>query len=839
MLRSFAILFTGLILVATRSESVEKESSKDSQDHWAFRPPVIRSPETNDREISPDDPLGTETLPSRFATSIDAFIETRRSELKLTGQPPAQKPIWLRRVYLDLIGLPPTLEEIHAFEMDDTPSARQKVIERLLASPYYGERWGRHFMDIWRYSDWWGLGAQLRYSQKHIWRWRDWIVESLNADRGYDQMVMEQLAGDELAPTDTDTLRATGFLARNYYLFNRTTWLEDVVEHTGKAFLGLTLNCAKCHDHKYDPISQTDYYAWRAIFEPYHVRLDELPGETDFDKNGLPRVYDLHLEKSTYVHLKGDSKNPDLSRVIEPSVPTVFAFSSLDIQPVTLPPSAHHPTLQPWVLPNHLKAAETRISTLRKNVDKARRKRDETELAPELRPESNNRSEVVTVGADASSRVEADANKAANDSETLPPLSPLERARSELAAAKSALAAAELRPAMVRAVFNADAARFASTMRGVDLNTLATSAAAAETNFKLAEAEAALAKARLDLLIADSKKKEAAEKKLKTVADALEKVREKAVSPGTNYTSLRASRKALEGPDETEANRIKPHPRTSTGRRLALARWIVDRQNPLTARVLVNHVWTRHFGQPLVSKLTDFGLRSPPPLHQNLLDWLAVDFMDNGWSLKRLHRQIVLSDTYAMSSSANGTRDPENLYYQRMNTQRLDAHSIRDSLLYLAGMLDLKLGGPTVDPKKDDTAMRRSLYFTQSPEDLHKFLETFDNANTKECYRRAESILPQQALALANSKLASVASAKLAEWLMQSASPASDDNFIRTAFETILVVKPTSAEYEVCVEGLERLTEAARVNKAPEPETRARKAFVHALLNHNDFITIR
>ena len=174
-----------------------------------------------------------------------------------------------------------------------------------------------------------------------------------------------------------------------------------------------------------------------------------------------------------------------------------------------------------------------------------------------------------------------------------------------------------------------------------------------------------------------------------------------------------------------------------------------------------------------------------------------------------------------------------------MNAQRLDAHAIRDSLLYLAGTLDLKIGGPTVNPKQEDTAMRRSLYFTQSPEDLHKFLETFDNANTKECYRRAESILPQQALALANSKLASAAAAKLAERLAQQTADDSDEAFIRTAFETILAVKPTPAEYDVCADSLGKLLQTARQRQTPQPEARARTAFVHALLNHNDFITIR
>jgi hypothetical protein len=176
-------------------------------------------------------------------------------------------------------------------------------------------------MDIWRYSDWYGLGEQLRHSQKHIWHWRDWIVESLTADKGYDQMVVQMLAADELAPEDRGNLRATGFLARSYYLFNRTTWLDETIEHACRALLGVTMQCVKCHDHKYDPIAQADYYRMRSIFEPLHVRLDPWPGETDFEKNGLPRVFDLHLDKPTYRHVRGDDKNEDKSKSMTPGVP--------------------------------------------------------------------------------------------------------------------------------------------------------------------------------------------------------------------------------------------------------------------------------------------------------------------------------------------------------------------------------------------------------------------------------------------------------------------------------------------------------------------------------------
>ncbi|KAF0179476.1 MAG: hypothetical protein FD161_1316 [Limisphaerales bacterium] len=1043
----------------------DEKPESDPREHWAFKAPVkVAVPKIANRQ-------------SPIANPVDAFLEAQRRAQKLTAQPPAEKSIWLRRVTLDLTGLPPTPDELRAFAADQSPQAHERVVERLLASPHHGERWGRHFMDIWRYSDWWGLGAQLRYSQKHIWHWRDWIVESLNADKGYDRMIVEQLAGDELAPTDTATLRATGFLARNYYLFNRTTWMDDVVEHTSKAFLGLTMNCVKCHDHKYDPLTTTDYYAMRAIFEPYHARLDELPGTTDLEKDGLPRAYDLHLDRPTYIHVKGNEKNPDTNQVIRAAVPAALAFKPLAIQPVKLPPPAHNPALQPWVLTNHLAAAQEQITIARQAVEAAKKKLAEVERtsagapsiarpdatktvalslaaeAPNSTPSNARRSggkplftdtfaaaspqlwelrdgqwaytngvlrqsQVQSSRSAARSRADHPAdfqamlkfritgganyksvgftfdttdareslvylsahapgpklqiaygkanqyayppggmqarpvklgktyeltvrvrgpliNVAVNGAPALAfelpertpgrfqlitydatadflafelsalpaevqlvkssspaptpsakaPAAPAivstpDQARAALKAAELALAAAELRPAMVRAVWEADQrgagilpASGEPQVRGAkkaegeqDARPTLEAAALAEAKFKLALAEADVAKAELEILSpsADAKKKKEpdAEKKLKTAQDALAKAQKAIASPGTNYTALRATLKAFEGPDEPEARRQLPYPTTSTGRRLAFANWLADRQNPLTARVLVNHVWTRHFGQPLVANVTDFGRRAAKPVHAELLDWLAVDFMEHGWSLKRLHRQMVLSEAYRMTSSSayalrvtsygagkredvkrkeesiGATTDPENKYYWRMNSQRMDANVLRDSLLHLAGTLDPKIGGPTIDPKREDS-LRRSFYFTQSPEDLNKFLEMFDNANTKECYRRDESILPQQALALANSRLVSTAAAKLAERLVKDTESASDEVFIRTTFSTVLAAAPTPAEQQLCAESLARFLAAAQERKAAQPEAKARAALVHALLNHNDFITIR
>ena len=198
----------------------------DPGEHWAFQLPV-KYP-----------------LNGQQGNPVDIILRQHRQKKALQRQSLAENSILIRRLYLDLIGLPPTYTQLH------DQRSWELIVDELLNNPQHGERWARHWMDVWRYSDWYGLDKQLRHSQKHIWHWRDWIVESLNVDKGYDRMLQEMLAADELAPTDSQALRATGFLARNYYLFNRTTWLDATIEHTAKAFVGLTLNCAKCHDHK-------------------------------------------------------------------------------------------------------------------------------------------------------------------------------------------------------------------------------------------------------------------------------------------------------------------------------------------------------------------------------------------------------------------------------------------------------------------------------------------------------------------------------------------------------------------------------------------------------------
>jgi mono/diheme cytochrome c family protein len=299
----------------------EEAIPQDPRQHWAFQKP--QRP-----------PVPVASHPEWNGNPIDAFVAAAQTQHGLTPRPLADKRTQLRRVYLDLVGLPPTRAELQEFLRDESPDAYQKTVDRLLASPQYGERWGRHWMDVWRYSDWDGYQAEVRESQPHIWRWRDWIIESLNADKPYDRMLVEMLAADEVAPDDPATLRANGFLGRNWFKFNRNIWLDNTVEHTGKAFLGVTLNCARCHDHMYDPIAQEEYYRFRAFFEPYDVRTDRVPGQPDVAKDGLARVFDAKADTPTFLFHRGDDKQPDKEHPLTPGVPKSLGNPLLDREEV-------------------------------------------------------------------------------------------------------------------------------------------------------------------------------------------------------------------------------------------------------------------------------------------------------------------------------------------------------------------------------------------------------------------------------------------------------------------------------------------------------------------------
>lgn len=962
--------------IAAGAEAPEEATPEAPEKHWAFQP-VVRPPLPTDSDST--------------GHPVDALLQRGRDAQGLQAVGIAPRTLLIRRLYLDLIGLPPTAAQLR----DRRPW--NAIVDDLLADPAHGERWARHWMDVWRYSDWYGLGAQIRYSQKHLWHWRDWIVRSLCEDKGYDRMVQEMIAGDELAPEDPEAIAGTGFLARNYYLFNRTTWLDSTIEHTGKAFLGLTLNCAKCHDHKYDPISQRDYYQFRAILEPHQVRLDPLPGETDFEKDGLPRVFDDSVDRPTYLHLRGDPKNPDESQVIEPGVPAILDDFAPAIEPVSLPASAYAPGTRDYVCNDRLAAAAAAVAEADKAVRAAEAKRaaseaqdapqqaaavdgsepafslvddfdraDETRwqlvgdgwryvdgalhqtqpareeqmarLVPKLPRDFELICDYVTTGGTTYKSVtfrfdQSEDSRASNfvytsahepgpkvhvaykrDGKTvyprgglsarpievgkryrlrlavrdrlvnvwlddefiiayrlpsrmdgffslsgfdatvafdrielrsLPttvelkpagngsPANPVDPAQAvALAERKRDAAAAQL--ASLRATIAADRARFVEAASQDVVQRLTLEAARAELQSKIAAARHAISRD-----AGDEKKVAVARKEIETTERALSDL----TRENASYKSLRGSLKALESPADKEPNYPAVYPSESTGRRLALARWITSRDNPLTARVAVNQVWMRHFGTPLVESVFDFGLRAARPEQAELLDFLAAEFMDSGWSFKHLHRLIVTSRAYRLASSADGSQnpsiDPENRYYWRADRRRMESQVVRDALLHLAGRLDATVGGPSVDA--NEQAVRRSLYMKHSRDQQNKFLSMFDDADILQCYRRSESIVPQQALALANSKVSIEMAGRIAERIAAGLKRPSGDAFLHEGFFVLLGRTAVEEEIAACEAFIQQLSNLPKYQSlsSDERDAAVRGRLVHALLNHNDFVTIR
>ena len=743
----------------------------DPRAHWAFRP-----------RVRPAVPEVAAT--KRVRNPIDAFLEAARERTGIAPQPEASREVLTRRLHFDLLGLPPQPEELAAILADDSPDWYETLVDRLLADPRHGERWGRHWMDVWRYADWWGLGDQLRNSQKHIWHWRDWIVESLNADSGYDEMVRLMLAADELAPDDLPKLRATGFLARNWFLFNRTPWMDETVEHVAKGFLGLSLNCAKCHDHKYDPLRQEDYYAMRAFFEPLHARLDVLPGEPDLERDGIPRVFDGVPDVPTFLFVRGDDTKPDTSRPILPGVAAVFDFSSIEVRPVALPKTESQPARRPWVIDAHVAAARKRF----------------------------------------------DAAKIARDA------APTPATDQAVAIAEADLAAVEQRGAAMRAGWTAE-----------DL-------AGAVTDDVLARAAAAAAReaVRAERTLVAARAKAVAEKAVADARAALEQAEKSVTEPGEAFTPLVGARwTPTRFRNSSGDDPAIPFPTTSTGRRTALAAWITAPGNPLTARVAANHLWARHMGRALVPTVFDFGRKGTPPDHPELLDWLAselVEASENGphrhaWSMKRIHRLIVTSAAYRLQSSTTGNAegvrlDPDNRTWWRREPIRLESEAVRDGLLALAGTLDARIGGAPVAAAEQPASTRRSLYFQHTDPDRNAFLTTFDGAGVKECYERERSIVPQQALALANAGFVHDAAARIAARIAPAGTPVDEAAFIDRAFRTVLARSASAVESGACVAALAqwRSLEPVPADGVVEP---ARIHLVWALLNHTDFVTLR
>jgi hypothetical protein len=542
---------------------------------WAFQP--LSRPEV---------PAITDTT-SRISASwnkneIDQFIWNSMQQHGLEPADEADRLSLLRRATFDLIGLPPTEKEIKAFLSDTSENAYEKLIDRLLNSPHYGERWARHWLDLVRYAD--SDGYRIDHYRPHAWQYRDYVIRALNADKPYDRFVQEQIAGDELFPNDPDAWIATGFLRHWIYEYNsrdaRGQWdtiLNDVTDTTGDVFLGLGMQCAKCHDHKFDPILQKDYFRLRAFFAAI------IPEDRVVADDETQRAY---AEKMREWEVATETLRQQIAAIEAP-----YRAKAADQAIGRFPPDTESFARKPA---NERSSFEQQIAYLiERQVDFEYGRLDD-----------------VIKGEDKEKRLALKKELA-----TLDHLKPKELPR-------------------------------AMTVRDVGTNVPMTH---------------------------------------------LPKKKDTAVQPG--FLTLFS---------EADADVHTLPERNSSGRRSALALWLTKPDHPLATRVMVNRVWQYHFGKGLAPNASDFGKLGGAPTHPELLDWLATRFVEDGWSLKKLHRRILLSQTYRQSSShpklqEQQSKDPLNQYYWRSDVRRLDAEQIRDALLAACGQLQGRQDAVEID----------------------------------------------------------------------------------------------------------------------------------------------
>ncbi len=639
------------------------------------------------------------------AHPIDAFLDQKRREKGLQPAPQADQRTLVRRAWFDLHGLPPSPDQVEAFINDSSPQAWPKLIDRLLESPRYGERWGRHWLDVVRYADTGGFETDIYFP--NAWRYRDYVIRSFNEDKPYNRFVEEQIAGDELWPDNLDLEGGYGIPAEKrkhlearigtgLYTFGpveheaalngeklRHEWLSEAVDVTGAAFLGLTLACARCHDHKFDPIPQRDYYRLQAIFAGSEQR--EVP------------VVDMMAVFGYYT-----------------AYPRVIAAEQL-------------------------KAAVNR-------VDQKARQRAIEALQKKFPPET-----VTAFDTPKEKRSERQKELAY-----------------ELEVAVKALGTADLDGALTE--------QERQERRGL-IQKLGEAYLKAPNRFATATV---LGRAEIPPEVHVALRGDLGAKG--------EKIR-----PG--LPAALSDGRALEGE-----------------RRKALALWLTDPDHPLTARVIVNRIWQGHFGRGIVATANDFGRQGEAPTHPELLDWLAREFVERGWSIKAMHRLVMTSQAYQMDSrfqsEPNARLDPANRYQWRMNRRRLEAETLRDAILAASGGLNLKTGGPPVVPPLSAEEMegmwnpgqwpvssdleehrRRSVYLYVKRSFRYPMFETFDQPDTSvSCARRETTTVPPQALALLNHRFVHEEARRLAARL------AGRPEAIETAWRAALGRPPVAEE---------------------------------------------
>lgn len=694
-------------------------------------------------------------------TPVDAFVLQKLEAQGLTPSARADKITLLRRATFDLTGLPPTPEEVNAFAADRSPRAYEKVIDRLLASPRYGEKWARHWLDLARYAE--SDGFKADDTRPHIWRYRDYVIKAFNSDKPYDRFIKEQIAGDELWPDDPDALVATGFNrhypdeynARNL-MQRRQEILNDITDTVGAVFLGTTYGCARCHDHKFDPVLQKDYYRLQAFFAATRAKDDY--------------VLVSRAEQAEYARKRAnwEAQTKELRAQLEkleaPAKQALYDDSfekyPAEIQTAITTTPAKRDTMQ-WLM--YHKAQWQ----LHYGFDE-----DGNGIANKLKGEQKKQWEALRLQLAAFDHIKPQPLPIGSGITDVGPEAPK---------------------------------HYLLKGGGYD-------------NY-------------------------GAE-----------------VQPG--YLSVI---------DRNDA-KIEPCDKvTSTGRRTTLANWLTDPSNPLVARVMVNRLWHYHFGRGIVGTPNDFGQMREVETHRELLDWLAATFVEQGWSLKKMHRLLMLSNAYQQATTFNETAaqiDPDNKLLWRFRRQRLSGEEIRDSILAISGQMNWQMGGPSVFPEipkemdvrggwnrkeSAEARNRRSIYVFMRRNSRYPMFQAFDLPDSHEsCARRSITTTAPQALNLLNDKVILSAAQAFAGRVIQTAGVDANAQ-IATAYRLAFARKPAAEEVAAALGFLKRQSaliqtrlEAKQAvalppnlpNGLPAAQAAALLDFCHVLFNSNEFVYV-
>jgi cytochrome c553 len=739
----------------------------DDRAYWAFQP--IKSP-----------PLPKVRDGEWPRTAIDRFALSKWEEKGLRASAPADKRTLIRRATFDLTGLPPTIEEVHAFLSDSSANAFDRVIDRLLASPHYGERWGRHWLDVARYGEDQAHTFEARL-YPYGYRYRDWVVSALNEDMPYDRFLTEQIAGDLIdGPGRDDRLAATGLFSLGPVYYGRAIYdeLDDRVDTLSRGVLGLTVACARCHDHKFDPISQRDYYALAGIFNStkYQEYPKATPEQTDRYEKGQAAIKSKNDEITAYLRDEGLRLSESLASKSAQYIETAWVlFNRRKADPklaageIAKAAGLDAATIERWI--KYLFADEAKKRPQLAQWGKLIEKQD---VSRDLSADEIAIAEVRETARNFQAYLDATIK--------------LRDAIKQHSVAASASGQTGAKPL---ALSDADSELLRDTVAANGLYTVA----GRELESRLpAESKTALKVKRADL---DRLKKAAPAKPpfIHALADAASPANMKVFLRGNPQTPGEESPRRL-----VEVISAPDTPVFARGSgRLELARAIASPDNPLTARVIVNRVWAQHFGRGLVATPSNFGHMGERPSNPELLDHLASWFIASGWSLKALHREILRSKTYQLASEnveANRAIDSENAFYWRANRRRLEVEAWRDATLAVTGELDTTLGGPSFDLKSSDSR-RRTFYAAVSRHNLDGLLRLFDFPDPNlTSDRRVVTTVPLQQLFVLNSPFMERRAKALAARLTAD-SQESAESRINHAFWLLFGRPASPREFEV------------------------------------------